>query len=99
MSIFCHLPPALRLSVHRRAVGGLRPGGMFLLEAYTPRQLRYETGGPPTADMMMDLGTLGRELAGLEFLHAEELVREIHEGEFHDGPGAVVQVLGRRPEQ
>jgi SAM-dependent methyltransferase len=39
VSIFCHLPPALRADVHRRCVAGLRPGGVLLLEAYTPRQL------------------------------------------------------------
>jgi len=97
VSIFCHLPPALRRDVHRRCVEGLRPGGAILLEAYTPAQLDYQTGGPPTADMMMDAQSLRSELAGLEFLHLQECVREVHEGEFHNGPGAVVQVLARRP--
>jgi SAM-dependent methyltransferase len=97
VSIFCHLPPGLRTDVHRRAVEALRPGGLFLIEAYTPEQLEYATGGPPVAEMMMDLQSLKAELPGLEFLHAEELYREVHEGEFHNGVGAVVQVLARRP--
>jgi len=46
VSIFCHLPRDLRADVHRRCVEGLRPGGMLLLEAYTPAQLEYKTGGP-----------------------------------------------------
>jgi len=66
------------------------------LEAYTPAQLEYKTGGPPTADLMMDLSTLTKELLGLEFLHAREVVREIHEGRLHHGKGSVVQVVARK---
>jgi len=96
VSIFCHLPPELRRSVHRRCIEGLRSGGVMLLEAYTPAQLEYKTGGPPAAGMMMDAESLRVELAGLEFLHLQECVREVHEGEFHNGIGAVVQVLARK---
>lgn len=97
VAIFCHLPPALRADVHRRSVAGLRSGGFLLLEAYTPRQLALGTGGPPTAALMMDADSLRAELMGLEFLHLEELERDIQEGALHAGLGAVVQVLGRKP--
>lgn len=96
VSIFCHLPAALRQDVHRRCVAGLRDQGMLLLEAYTPLQLKYKTGGPPTADMMMDVQSLSDELISLEFLHLQEHVRDIHEGEFHTGKGAVVQALAKK---
>jgi hypothetical protein len=36
-------------------------------------------------------------LADLEELHGVELVREVNEGAFHKGPGAVVQFIARRP--
>lgn len=98
ISIFAHVPPPLRRVLHREAVAGLAPGGVFLLEAYTPEQLKYDTGGPPVEEMMMTLETLQAELAGLEWLHAEEVVREVREGEFHHGEGAVVQLVGRKPD-
>ena len=96
ISIFCHLPPDLRHDVHRRCVQGLRNEGVLILEAYTPLQLEYKTGGPPTAEMMMDVRSLSSELFGLEFLHLQEKVRELHEGKFHNGPGAVVQALAKK---
>lgn len=96
ISIFCHLPPDLRQDVHRRCVNGLRNKGMMLLEACTPLQLEYNTGGPPVAEMMMDIQSLSSELIGLDFLHLQECVREIHEGEFHNGTGAVVQALAQK---
>jgi len=97
VSIFCHLPPALRCTLHADAVAGLKPGGMFLLEAYTPAQLGMGTGGPPTLERMMDLETLRIELAGLKFVHARELERTVHEGDYHNGSGAVVQIVGIKP--
>lgn len=97
VSIFCHLPPPLRKDVHKRVVAGLRPGGYLVLEAYTPKQLAYNTGGPPVAEMMMTTATLREEFGGLEFLHLEELDREVHEGKYHHGMAAVVQLLARKP--
>ena len=96
ISIFCHLPHDLRQDIHRRCVKGLRDKGMMLLEAYTPLQLEYKTGGPPVAEMMVDVQSLSSELIGLEFLHLKECVREIHEGELHNGTGAVVQALAKK---
>lgn len=97
ISIFCHLPPELRQNVHRRCVEGLRSEGMILIEAYTPLQLEYRTGGPPTAEMMMNMQSLSSELNSLDFLYLKERIREIHEGEFHNGTGAVVQALAEKP--
>jgi SAM-dependent methyltransferase len=97
VSVFCHLPPDLRRSVHNRAVHALRPGGVFLLEAYTPQQLEFRTGGPPTVDLLMTSSTLTEELEGLGMLLNHEFTRDIHEGRLHDGPSAVVQVLARKP--
>jgi SAM-dependent methyltransferase len=96
VSIFCHLPPSIRVPLHAAIVGGLRPGGVFVLEAYTPRQYGRGTGGPPSPELMVTLEDLTNELAGLEFLHARELEREVHEGVYHTGLASVVQLLARR---
>ncbi|TWU38275.1 SAM-dependent methyltransferase [Novipirellula artificiosorum] len=96
ISIFCHLPESIRVSLHSSVATGLRSGGMFVLEAYTPEQCGRGTGGPPTPDLMMSLSGLHKELAGLEFLHGCELKREVVEGRYHTGVGSVVQILASR---
>jgi SAM-dependent methyltransferase len=98
VSIFCHLPPALRRLVHERVVRGLAPGGVLVLEAYAERQLCFGTGGPKIAELLLTLDAAREELAGLELLHAGEIVREVHEGKLHEGRSAVVQVIARKPE-
>ena len=98
VSIFCHLPPPVRKAIHKKVVAGLRPGGVFILEAYRPEQLDFKTGGPPVADLMMSLDDLAEELAGLELVHAKAVERVINEGSLHTGMGAVVQIVAIKPE-
>ena len=93
VSIFCHLQPAVRQRVHEAVVASLRTGGLFVLEAYTPRQLDLGTGGPPTAELMITLETLERELAGLDFVIGRNAERVVSEGCMHTGLSAVVQVV------
>ncbi|MGB7769440.1 MAG: methyltransferase domain-containing protein [Verrucomicrobiia bacterium] len=96
VATFAHLPPALRRRVHRDVVAGLQPGGVFVLEAYTPAQLAFGTGGPKSPELLMTLADLREELSGLDFLIARELERDVTEGAGHTGRAAVVQVLARQ---
>ena len=96
VSIFCHLPPALRQSVHMRVARALREGGVLLLEAYTPAQLKLGTGGPKDEAMMMTARNLEKELHSLHFTHLAELRRPVLEGFGHTGTGAVVQAIANR---
>lgn len=97
VATFAHLPPPLRRQVHADVVAGLQRGGVFILEAYTPAQLAFGTGGPKSPELLMSLKDLRVELAGLELLIARELERDVVEGDGHTGRGAVVQILGRKP--
>ena len=98
VATFAHLPPAIRRKVHAQAVCGLRLGGVFILEAYSPAQLAFDTGGPKSPELLMNLAGLRDELTGLEFLVGREIEREVIEGDGHTGRGAVVQILARRYE-
>lgn len=96
VSIFCHLPSALRKRVHAAAVTALQPGGVFVLEAYSPEQLARGTGGPQSPDMVATLAELQAELTGLAWQHGVTLEREVHEGRYHNGLSTVVQLIGRK---
>ena len=97
VAIFAHFPPPLRRSVNAQVVAGLQPGGVFILEAYTPAQLAFGTGGPKDPALLMTLAALRDELAGLELIIARECERDVIEGTGHTGRAAVVQVLARKP--
>lgn len=94
ISIYCHVPSELRAMLHKEVVRGLKQGGVFILEAFSPRQLHYGTGGPSSLDLLMPLEDVKNELAGLSLLHAVEVEREVREGSRHTGLAAVIQVVG-----
>ncbi len=97
VSIFAHLPAPLRVKVHQQVISALKPGGVILLEAYTPEQLHYATGGPKDASMLMSEKLLRSELQGLHIELLQEITREVHEGKHHSGLAAVVQCIARKP--
>lgn len=96
ISIFCHLPSALRREVYRRAQAALRAGGVVIFEAYHPDQLQFKTGGPSDVDMLVRLEDLKQEWAGMECLLGREIVRDVVEGSFHTGRSAVTQAVFRK---
>lgn len=94
--IWIHMPPDLRERVHSMAAQGLRRKGAVVLEAYTPDQLEYGTGGPSDRTMLYRAELLMRDFSCLRPVICAETVREISEGAGHAGQGAVVQFLGVR---
>ncbi|MFV1988843.1 MAG: SAM-dependent methyltransferase, partial [Gemmatimonadota bacterium] len=99
VSIWAHVPPLVRKELHARVVDSLKRGGIFILEAYTERQLEMDgVGGPPPAkrESFMSLDRLVDELEGLDFVIGVEVTRDISEGRYHQGESAVVQVVARR---
>ena len=96
-AIWMHLEPELRATVLQRAVEALRPGGHLLIEAYSPKQLGFSSGGPTRRELLIDAAQLQHELAALKPLILQEVEREIAEGSAHQGPSAVVQFFGRKP--
>ncbi|GAB5536192.1 MAG: class I SAM-dependent methyltransferase [Rubricoccaceae bacterium] len=96
VSIFAHTPAEVRRDLHAQVAAGLRPGGAFVLEAYTPEQTRRDTGGPSgeaAIDICMTADGLRVELAGLRVETLHEIERDVHEGPYHTGLAAVVQML------
>ncbi len=97
VSIFCHLPKPLRQKVHQQAVQGLKRGGAFLLEAYSPKQLQFGTGGPKQAELLIPLNDVLQELQGLTIELAQEIERDVIEGKYHTGRASVIQLIARKP--
>lgn len=74
----------------------LTPGGILLLQGYTPRQLDYGTGGPPVVENMYTEPMLRATFSDMELLYLEEHDTEIHEGVGHHGMSALIDVVARK---
>ena len=97
ISFFCHLPATERITLHQKVIVGLKPGGVYIYEAFAPGQLKFNTGGPRTPELLANIEELKHELKGLTFLKAVERERYIEENRFDSGECAVVQLMAVKP--
>ena len=96
VSIWAHLPSAVRHRLYPRLERALRPDGILLLESYSENQLSRDTGGPKNLDTLMTVDKLRREFPALEPIVLREIERDVVEGEGHTGMASVVQLIARR---
>jgi 2-polyprenyl-3-methyl-5-hydroxy-6-metoxy-1,4-benzoquinol methylase len=96
VSIYFHIHKEQRAAIHRQCVEALANSGIFILEAYSPKQLHFDTGGPKNIDVLMGLDDIMHELNGLQFIIAHETEREIIEGQYHTGLGSVIQIVAKK---
>ena len=96
VAIFIHFPPDARASMHEKMLRALKPGGVLIMEAFTPEQLRYKTGGPPVKEMLYTAEMLRREFREGEILLLEETLTDLSEGSYHRGASAVVRLVLKR---
>jgi len=90
-------PPELREKIFAGIKQCLKPGGLLLLQGYTPKQLEYGTGGPPTGENLYTRRLLEDAFAGFEIMRLEEYDSEIREGSGHSGMSALIDLVARKP--
>jgi cyclopropane fatty-acyl-phospholipid synthase-like methyltransferase len=89
-------PPAQRLQQFANIKRSLKPGGLLLLQGYTPRQLEYRTGGPSQIENLYTEALLRDSFADMEILHLVERDSVISEGVGHSGMSALIDLVVRK---
>lgn len=88
--------PAMRARIFQQTYKSLKPGGIFILQGYTPKQLEYKTGGPSlidhlyTEEMILDLA---KDFKVLDLCCYE---RELSEGPRHTGMSALLGLTAKK---
>jgi SAM-dependent methyltransferase len=74
----------------------LKPGGLLILQGYTPKQLEYGTGGPKEVENLYSRALLEQNFGDFDDLRIVEEELELHEGTSHGGMSAVIGLTARR---
>lgn len=91
--IFGHFPSDVRRHVFSQVHEALKPGGIFIMEAYAKDQLQYNTGGPKTEALLYSTEDLKTELAAFGTLSIQTEQKELSEGSYHRGLSSVIDVI------
>jgi SAM-dependent methyltransferase len=75
----------------------LKPGGLLIIQGYTPKQLDYGTGGPKQIEHLYTRALLEQAFGDFRDLRFTEEERELSEGAAHSGMSAVIGLTARKP--
>ena len=94
--IFVHLPPADRAAACAGAMRALAPGGLLVMECFTPAQEGRRSGGPKDISLLWSRALVEQHFAGLEVLELLEGTVALDEGPRHQGCAEVVRAVLKR---
>jgi 2-polyprenyl-3-methyl-5-hydroxy-6-metoxy-1,4-benzoquinol methylase len=88
--------PSMRQRIFEQTYKTLKPGGIFILQGYTPKQLEYKTGGPSLIEHLYT-EELIRDLAkNFEILDLCCYEKELNEGARHAGMSALLGLVAKK---
>lgn len=91
--------PIMRQRLFTNMVSSLKPGGVLILQGYTPKQLEYKTGGPPFVENLYTEELLRDAFKNLEVIRLESYEQILNEGTQHSGPSALIGLIARKPKE
>ena len=89
--------PAMRARLFAGMWQTLKPGGVLLLQGYTPKQLDYRTGGPGKLEHLYTTPLLHELLPLAEWLLLQDYEDTLEEGPGHAGRSALIGAVARKP--
>lgn len=95
--VYFHAGPTEREYLHRKVCESLKPGGRLILEAFHKDQLRYDTGGPKSLEMLFDEELLRSDFTELDTVLLKKQIVTLDEGAFHQGEASVLRYTGIKP--
>lgn len=89
--------PAERIRKWQLLGQTLKPGGLVIVQGYTPRQLQFGTGGPKNLENLYTRDMLEDAFRSFRDLTITEEERDMREGPAHSGMSAIIGLTARKP--
>jgi SAM-dependent methyltransferase len=97
INVFGHLPKPLKVRTFNGIKKSLKPGGLFLTEVYSTKQLAYGTGGPRDVEFLFEPNELLEAFKDWRIIHFFYGEVERYEGKHHHGLSHVIQAVVEKP--
>lgn len=88
--------PEMRARIFKQLHQALKPGGIFILQGYTPKQLEYKTGGPSLLEHLYTEEMIRELSQGFEILDLECYEKMLTEGARHTGMSALLGMVAKK---
>jgi SAM-dependent methyltransferase len=89
--------PVMRTRLFAQMVSTLRPGGILIIQGYTPKQLEFKTGGPSILEHLYTDNMIRDLIGNLEPIDLCVYEKMLSEGPKHTGMSALLGLVARKP--
>ena len=93
---FLHLHEVYRQRVHRQFIKALKPGGHIVMEVFDKQQIRMNTGGPKSIEMLYSPEILQEDFRDTHIIKNDMDLRYLEEGAHHTGEAYTIQFIARK---
>lgn len=88
--------PAMRARMFSNFIKTLKPGGLLILQGYTPKQLEYKTGGPPDISHLYTKELLRDAFSSMQIDQLTSYEKMLDEGTQHAGMSALIGLIAHK---
>ncbi|MDN4493573.1 methyltransferase domain-containing protein [Ureibacillus aquaedulcis] len=95
--IFGHFPEELRSKTLLGVKAAVKPGGYYISEVYSTKQIPYKSGGPRELEFLYRPEEILETFSDWHIKHFFMGEVERNEGDLHNGLSHVIQFIGQKP--
>ena len=88
--------PVMRPRLFAQMASTLRPGGLLIIQGYTPKQLEFKTGGPSILEHLYTEDLIHDLISDLEIIDLCVYEKMLSEGPKHTGMSALLGLVARK---
>jgi 2-polyprenyl-3-methyl-5-hydroxy-6-metoxy-1,4-benzoquinol methylase len=88
--------PVMRARLFAQMVSTLRPGGLLIIQGYTPKQLEFKTGGPSILEHLYTEDLIHDLISDLKIIDLCVYEKMLSEGPKHTGMSALLGLVARK---
>ena len=88
--------PVMRARLFAQMASTLRPGGVLIVQGYTPKQLEFKTGGPSILEHLYTDDMIRNLIGDLEVIDLCVYEKSLSEGPKHTGMSALLGLVARK---
>ncbi len=81
---------------HKKLINFFKQKGTIILEGFSRKQIRNNSGGPKKIEMLFSKEELQSDFAELSELKIWEEELHLNEGEYHHGKSSVIRLIGQK---
>ncbi|SDC32941.1 class I SAM-dependent methyltransferase [Williamwhitmania taraxaci] len=94
--VYLHLHREVRIPFHQKIAHCLKPGGRLIVEAFTTKQIGYNSGGPRDLNLLYTPGYILDDFRDFTFTIGGEEEVFLNEGEYHSGKASIIRFFGTK---